>query len=510
MLKRVALLQEELEKATSGGGEKYAERHTSRGRLLPRKRIEQLLDPDSNFIELLPLAGCRDTSEQSGAGIIGGIGTVSGVNCLIIANDPTVKAGALTPLGVTKLERLAVVALENKLPTLYLVESSGADLPQQAQIFLRGGREFRDISRRSRARLPTISVVFGTSTAGGAYIPGMSDYSIFVKNQARVFLAGPPLVKMATGEECDDETLGGAEMHSKVSGVSDFLAENEEHGLSIAREILKWLYSGPCSHPIAEAAMPTYDKEELLGIIPENPRQLFDVREIMGRIVDGSDFFEFKPDYGVTLVTVFSSILNHRVGILGNNGVLESTAACKGAQFIQLCNQRDIPLLFLQNITGFMVGKTVEQGGIIRNGAKLINAVSNSGVPILTLMLNASYGAGNYAMAGRSFDPRYVFGWPSYRVGVMGGAQLSGVMEIIKRDAAKKDGREVSEKEMEKMKKGIEEQMATESDAFFATSRAWDDGLIDPRKTREVLGTALKLIYASGFKGTMEWGVFRH
>ncbi|MGZ4879389.1 MAG: acyl-CoA carboxylase subunit beta, partial [Candidatus Angelobacter sp.] len=380
-----------------------------------------------------------------------------------------------------------------------------------SKIFVAGGRGFREITRRSKERIPTISVVFGSSTAGGAYLPGMSDYVVMVKKQAQVFLAGPPLVKMATGEISDEESLGGAEMHSRVSGLSDYLAEDELDAIRIAREIVSHFnLKKPDLPQMAPVAEPAYDPDELLGIASADVRVPFEIRDVIARLVDGSEFAEFKPEYGPTLVTGFAHIHGFPVGILGNNGVLMSESAGKGAQFIQLCNQQDIPLLFLQNITGFMVGRSYEEDGIIRNGAKLINAVSNSTVPAITIMVGGSYGAGNYAMCGRAYAPRFLFTWPNHRIAVMGEKQLSGVMDIIKREAAAKTGQPIDEARMAMGRKMLEDQIAKESDSYFATARLWDDGIIDPRDTRTVVAIALSAAYNTPVRGTMEWGVFRH
>ncbi len=380
----------------------------------------------------------------------------------------------------------------------------------QSKIFVPGGRGFREITRRSKERIPSISVVFGNSTAGGAYLPGMSDYVIMVRNQAQVFLGGPPLVRMATGEIVDEESLGGAEMHSRVSGLSDYLAEDELDGLRMARDIVSHFYPAPHKPALAPVEQPLYPADELLGIASADIRVPFEVREIIARLVDGSRFDEFKEYYGTTLVTGFARVQGFLVGILANNGVLISESANKGAQFIQLCNQQNIPLLFLQNITGFMVGRAYEEQGIIRNGAKLINAVSNSTVPAITIMIGGSYGAGNYAMCGRAYEPRFLFTWPNHRIAVMGPQQLSGVMDIIKREAAARKREPVDEERLAAMKKGLEAQIEHESDPYFATARLWDDGIIDPRETRSVLAIALSAVYNRPVRGTMEWGVFRH
>jgi acetyl-CoA carboxylase carboxyltransferase component len=508
MTDAVARLRGELRKSTLGGGEKYVERHHQRGRLLPRERVELLLDEGSYFLEIAPLAGIGMDGESAGAGVIGGIGVVSGRQCLVIANEATLKGGATSEAGLWKNARLADIALENELPVVMLVESAGADLPVQSKIFVPGGRGFREITRRSRRRIPTISVVFGSSTAGGAYLPGMSDYVIMVKRQAQVFLAGPPLVKMATGEISDEEALGGAEMHSRVSGLSDYLAEDEVDGIRIAREIMEHLPSRATAS--TTSVLPFHDPEELLGIASADVRVPFEIRDVIARIADASEFEEFKREYGQTLVTGWARINGWMVGILGNNGVLMSESSAKGAQFIQLCNQQSIPLLFLQNITGFMVGRAYEEDGIIRNGAKLINAVSNSTVPAITVMVGGSYGAGNYAMCGRAYAPRFLFTWPNHRIAVMGAQQLAGVMDIIKRDAAAKAGQPVDEAKLGAAREALEDQINRESDCYFATARLWDDGVIDPRDTRTVLAIALTAVHNAAFEGTMEWGVFRH
>ena len=504
-------LRAELARSTEGGGARYVRRHLERGKLLPRERVEMLLDEGSYFLEIAPLAGMGMENESPGAGLIGGLGLVSGREYLIVANEATLKGGATSEAGLWKNARLADMAMQNGLPAILLVEAAGADLPVQSKIFVPGGRGFREITRRSRQRLPTIAVVFGNATAGGAYLPGMADYAVMVRGQAKVFLAGPPLVKMATGEVEDEESLGGAEMHSRLSGLSDYLAESEPDALRMAREIAgRFNLPQPATPPGAGFAEPLYDADELLGIASADVRVPFDVREVIARIVDGSDFSEFKANYGVTLVTGFARLHGFPVGILGNNGVLMSESAAKGAQFIALANQQNLPLVFLQNITGFMVGRTYEEQGIIRNGAKLINAVSNSTVPAVTIMIGGSYGAGNYAMCGRAYEPRFLFTWPNHRIAVMGAQQLSGVMDIIRREAAARERRAVDEAQLEAARKGLEDQIERESDCYFATARLWDDGIIDPRDTRTVLAIALSAAHNRPVEGTMEWGVFRH
>ena len=500
-----------LAEATVGGGEKYTSRHKAAGKLLPRERIELLLDRDSYFLELCPLAGKGVPGHTVGAGFIAGLGRVSGVEVIITANDSTVKGGAISEMTAWKSGRCNDIAEQNRLPSIALIESAGADLPNQSKIFVPGGRGFRDLTQRSAHQVPSICLVFGSSTAGGAYIPGMSDYTVMVQHQAQVYLAGPPLVKMATGEETNHEELGGAEMHSRISGVSDYLARDEHDAIRIGREIvahLEWRKRArPAPRPI-EA--PKYAADELLGIASPDVKVPFDQREVIARIVDGSRFSEFKPLYGATLVCGWAHLHGFPIGILANNGTLFSESAQKGAQFIQLCNQSNIPLLFLQNTTGFMVGKKAEQEGIIKHGAKLINAVSNSAVPAITIMTGASYGAGNYAMMGRAYAPRFLFTWPNHRIAVMGGKQLAGVLDIIQRDAAAKRNEAVDEAKLGVMKAMTEQMIEKESDPYFATARLWDDGIIDPRDTRTVIAIALSAAYSAPVHGSTSWGVFRH
>jgi acetyl-CoA carboxylase carboxyltransferase component len=500
-----------LREATAGGGDKYNSRHVGAGKLLPRERVELLLDRDSYFLELCPLAGKDVPGHVSGASLIGGIGKVSGVECLITASESTVKGGAMSELSVWKSGRLSEIAEHNRLPSVSMIESAGADLPNQAKIFVPGGRGFRDLTRRSAERVPTVCLVFGSSTAGGAYIPGMSDYTVMVEKQAQVYLAGPPLVKMATGEDTDHEALGGAEMHSRISGVSDYLARDERDAIRVGREIvahLNWRKGGVRAPRPIEA--PRYAADELLGIASPDVKVPYDAREVIARIVDGSRFSEFKPLYGSTLICGWAHLHGFPVGVLANNGALFSESAQKGAQFIELCNQIDVPLVFLQNITGFMVGQRYEQDGIIKDGAKLINAVSNSTVPAITIMTGASFGAGNYAMMGRAYAPRFLFTWPMHRIAVMGGKQLAGVLDIIQRDAAAKRGEAVDEQKLAFGKAMVEAQIDKESDPYFATARIWDDGLIDPRDTRTVIAIALSAAYSAPVRGTTSWGVFRH
>ena len=508
-LEQLDYMNEQLALARAGGGKKYVERHHARGKLMARERIELLLDRDSPFLELAPLAAWG-TEFGLGGSSIAGIGVVSGVECVITASEPTLKGGTINPIGMRKSGRTMEICAQNRLPLIQLTESGGADLPHQAQIFVPGGRGFREITRRSAERIPTICLVFGSSTAGGAYVPGMSDYVVMVKGRAKVFLGGPPLVKMATNEESDEEELGGAEMHSRVSGVSDYLAMDERDAIRIGREIvahLNWRKLGSSKRqPVEE---PLYDPDEILGIASSDVRKPFDVKEIIARIVDGSRFHEFKPTYGTTLVTGYAHIHGYPVGILGNNGILFSESSEKGAQFIQLCNQTDTPIVYLQNITGFMVGRRYEEGGIIKDGAKLINAVSNSSVPQLTIMIGASYGAGNYGMAGRAYEPRFLFTWPNHRIAVMGPEQLAGVLSIVRRAAAERAGEPFDEEQDRKLRGMVEEQITKESYAFFATGQLWDDGIVDPRDTRTVLGISLSAVHSNTIEGTTQYGVFR-
>jgi acetyl-CoA carboxylase carboxyltransferase component len=510
MRDHLAELEAALEQARAGGGEKYVRRHHERGKLLPRERIELLLDRDAPFLELCPTAAFG-TDYATGASVVGGIGVVEGVECLVTANDPTVRGGAVNPYALRKTQRLAQVAAENRLPLVNLVESGGADLPSQSEIFIPGGAVFRDLTRASARRQPTIAVVFGNATAGGAYVPGMSDYTIFVRDRAQVFLAGPPLVKMATGEDADEEALGGALMHATTSGLADFLAEDERDAIRLARQCvrrLNWRKAGPA--PRGAGAPPSYDPEELLGIPSGDLRVPFDPREVLARVLDGSEFDEFKPRYGDALVTGWGELYGYPVGVLANaRGVLFSAEAQKAAQFIQLANAADTPLLFLQNTTGYMVGSAYEQAGIIKHGALMINAVANSAVPHLTLTMGASYGAGNYGMCGRAFGPRALFTWPNAKSAVMGGAQLAGTLAIVARQAAAARGAEFDEDSAAAMRMMVERQIDAESAALFLSARLYDDGVIDPRDTRTVLGIMLSAVHSGPVDGAAGFGVFR-
>lgn len=484
-------------------------RHRGRGKLLPRERIALILDQDAPFLELSPLAGWG-TDDAVGAGLVTGIGVIHGVECMISANDPTVKGGSQSPTTVAKALRAMEIARDNRLPLVSMTESGGADLTKQVDVFNPGGASFKNITRLSAAGIPTITLVFGSSTAGGAYVPGMSDYVVLQKDSARVYLGGPPLVKMAIDEDADDETLGGADMHARISGLGDYLAQDEADALRIGRDIvahLNWRKAGP--GPNVLAVPPKYSADELLGIASADIKVPFEAREVIARIVDGSEFEEFKPLYGSTLVTGWAHLNGYPIGILANNGILFSEEAHKGAQFIQLCNKLDVPLLFMQNITGFMVGTKYEQGGIIKDGAKLINAVSNSGVPMITLMMGASYGAGNYGMAGRAYDPRFIFSWPNHRIAVMGPKQLAGVLTIVARQKAEAAGQEFDEAAFAPIRDAFEQQVESQSTALFATGRLWDDGIIDPRDTRTVLTMAMSAIHSAPVKGADTFGVFR-
>ncbi len=492
------------------GGQRYVDRHRARGKLLARERVELLVDADTPLLELSPLAAWG-SEFPVGAGSVNAIGVVSGVECAISATDMTYRGGSMNPRSVDKGQRFQEIVRANRLPWISLNESAGADLPHQADIFIRGGAGFKNQTQLSKLGVPTITVGFGPATAGGAYTPGMSDYTVFVRGRATAYLGGPPLVKMAIDEVVDEETLGGAEMHARTSGLADYLAADELDALRITRDIvahLRWRKLGP--GPSEPGDAPRYDPVELIGCASADVRTPFDIREIYARLLDGSRFEDFKPLYGDKLVCGWGSIHGFPVGLLGNNGILFSEEAQKGAQFIQLCNRSDTPLVFLHNITGFMVGSKAEQGGIIRNGAKLINAVSNSEVPHFCLMVGASYGAGNYGMSGRAYDPRFIFSWPNHKIAVMGGRQLAGVMDIVARNAAAGRGVDVDEASLEAQKAALEAQIESESSALYATGRVWDDGIIHPADSRTVLGLALSAAHSNVVRGATEYGVWRH
>jgi acetyl-CoA carboxylase carboxyltransferase component len=509
-LAAIAALNEQLELARAGGGPKYAQRHRDRGRLLARERIELLVDRDSPLLELSSLAAWG-TDFPVGASIVTGIGVVSGVECVLIAHDPTVRGGAMNPYTLRKNLRALEIARCNRLPVINLVESGGADLPTQSDLFVGAGKIFHDLTELSGHGIATIALVFGNSTAGGAYVPGMCDYSVLVDKQAKVFLGGPPLVKMATGENADDESLGGADMHSRVSGVADYFAVDELDCIRLGRQIvadLNWRKLGP--RPRGPVEEPRYDPDELLGIVSADFRVPFDPREVIARIVDGSRFSEYKSRYGTSLVTGWTSVHGYPVGILANErGVLFSEEAKKASEFILLANQSDTPLIFLQNTTGYMVGTQYEQGGIIKDGAKMINAVTNSTVPHITVNVAASFGAGNYGMSGRAYDPRLMFAWANAKLAVMGAQQLAGVLSIVGKASAEAAGREFDAEADEKRRQAIEAQIERESDAFFVSARLYDDGVIDPRDTRSVLGLALSAAHSGPVEGRRGFGVFR-
>lgn len=510
VLAKLAELEELQAQARAGGGEKYTAKHRQRGKLLPRERIELLVDRDAPFLELSTVAGAGGDYHVGGSGV-NGIGVVSGVECIILASDPTVKGGAVNPVGLKKTMRALEIARRNRLPLLFLVESGGADLPKQAEIFVPGGSVFKDLTQLSALGIPTVALVFGNSTAGGAYNPAMCDYTVFVKNRAKVFLGGPPLVKMATGEDADDEELGGAEMHAKVSGLSDYLAQDEHDCLRIGRQImanLNWRKLGPGPNQVPRE--PLYDAEDLLGLAPADLKIPVDIREVLARIVDGSEFDEFKPLYGSSLVTGWATIHGFAVGILANaQGVLFSEESQKASQFIELANQHDVPLIFVQNVTGYMVGKKYEQAGIIKHGAMMINAVSNSAVPHITLQIGASYGAGNYGMCGRAYDPRFLFVWPNSKTAVMGPQQLAGVLSLVARAAAAARGEPFDEEADQSRRMFVEYQIESESLAVPNSARLYDDGIIDPRDSRTVLGLALSAVHSGEVRGTRRFGVFR-
>ncbi|GLJ49601.1 hypothetical protein SUGI_1052300 [Cryptomeria japonica] len=497
----LAQLKRNIDKVLEGGGPKAVERNRSRNKLLARERIDHLLDPGSSFLELSQLAGHElyDEPLPSG-GIVTGIGPVNGRLCMFVANDPTVKGGTYYPITVKKHLRAQEIAAECNLPCIYLVDSGGANLPRQADVFPdrdNFGRIFYNQAQMSAAGIPQIALVLGSCTAGGAYIPAMADESVIVKGNGTIFLAGPPLVKAATGEEVSAEDLGGALVHCKTSGVSDHYANDELHGLAIGRRIVKNLHmagnkeleGGTCFS--SEVQQPLYDEKELWGIVSADHKQLFDVRSIIARIVDGSEFDEFKKMYGTTLVTGFARIFSHPVGIIGNNGILFTESALKGAHFIELCAQRQIPLIFLQNITGFMVGSKSEASGIAKAGAKMVMAVSCAKVPKITVIVGGSFGAGNYGMCGRAYSPNFLFLWPTARISVMGGAQAAGVLAQIEKVNRKRQGIEWTTEEEEEFKAKVVESYEREGNAYYATARLWDDGIIDPADTRKVLGLAL-------------------
>ena len=521
MLEHLEVIDELLDEAEAGGGPEAMDRMRSRDKMPIRERIGHVLDPDSPFLEISPLAG-YDSSYTVGGGFVGGIGVIAGVECVIVGNDPTVLGGAMTPYMAKKWMRALEIARHNRMPYVSFVESAGADLRVQTgdgggtrrrartEHFAETGRFFYEMIELSKLGIPTVCVVFGSSTAGGAYQPGMSDYNIFIKEQSKVFLAGPPLVKMATGEDSDDESLGGGEMHADKSGLADYLAEDEMDALRMCREVvshLDWHKAGP--EPSYVADEPVHDPEGLMGLVSRDLRQPVDVKEIISRVVDGSRFEEFKPRYGPTLICGFATIHGYPVGILGNNGVIYPEAAEKAAHFIQLCNRQDTPMVFLQNITGFIVGKEFEEAGIIKKGSQMINALTNSTVPHLTVIIGSSYGAGTYAMSGRGYENRFTFLWPMAKIAVMGPKQIAGVMSLVRRGQAARKGLDFDEEEDAEIVRQVEAAQEKGSLALEATGTVSDDGIIDPRDTRTVLGLCLSVVRTAPIEGAEKYGVFR-
>ena len=524
MLDKLKFLDGLLDLAEIGGGLHHHERLAKRGKMPVRERVMNVLDPDTPFLEIQPYAAYGTNNYNVGGGCVSGIGIISGVECVIFANDPSVKAGAMTVYVGEKWARAIEISRDNKIPFISFVESAGGDLnvsrgdgdnppiapTLQQSHFASTGRFFYEMTELSKLRIPVISVVFGSSTAGGAYQPGMSDYNIFIKDQSKAFLAGPPLVKMATGEESDDETLGGAKMLSEISGLSDYLAEDEMDALRICREVvshLNWTKKG--NEPDIKSSEPEYNEEELLGILSEDLKSAVDIKEIIARFVDGSKFEEFKPLYGSTLVCGWATVHGYQVGILGNNGPIYPQSAEKGASFIQLCNKRNIPLIFLHNVTGFLVGKDFERQGIIKKGSQLINAVSNSTVPHITFIVGASYGAGTYAMSGKAYNNRFTFLWPTAKIAVMGPEQMAGVMSIVRRAKAMRDGKKFDEKADQQLKEMVIDYLEKLSHGLVASSMLTDDGIIDPRDTRDVIGFCLSIVNNNHIEGAKEYGVFR-
>ena len=511
-------LKAQVEKATLGGGEAARAKHTKRGKLLPRDRVQMLLDPGTPFLELSPLAALNMYPDRDGtdsapcAGVITGIGRVSGVDCMIVCNDATVKGGTYYPMTVKKHLRAQEVAIQNNLMCIYLVDSGGANLPNQDDVFPdrdHFGRIFYNQANMSANGIAQIAVVMGSCTAGGAYVPAMSDETIIVKNQGTIFLGGPPLVKAAIGEIVSAEDLGGGDVHTRLSGVADHLAQNDAHALALARQAVATLNRRKvATQALREPRAPLYDPQELYGVIPVDTRKPYDVREIIARIVDGSEFHEFKARFGATLVCGFAHIEGMPIGIVANNGVLFSESAQKGAHFIELCCQRKVPLLFLQNITGFMVGKKYESEGIARHGAKMVTAVATAQVPKFTVIIGGSYGAGNYGMCGRAYSPRFLWMWPNARICVMGGEQAAGVLATVKRDGIEAKGGTWSAEEEAKFKQPVLDQFAHQSHPYYSSARLWDDGVIDPADTRRVLGLALSAALNTPI-GEPKFGVFR-
>jgi acyl-CoA carboxylase subunit beta len=520
MEEQLGVLSELLDQAEAGGGPAAMDRMRSRGKLPIRERIANVLDPDSPFLEISPLAG-YGSDYVLGGGMVVGVGVIAGTECVVMGNDPSVLGGALTPYALKKWMRAIEIARDNRIPYVSFVESAGADLRvqtggdggrrrAQTEHFAETGRSFYEMIELSRLGIPTVCVVFGSSTAGGAYQPGLSDYVIVVEEQSKIFLAGPPLVKMATGEESDDETLGGARLHSEVSGLGDYLATDEMDAIRMCREVvshLNWRKPGP--EPALDPEAPVHDPDELLGLVSRDLRQPVDVRDVVARVVDGSRFEEFKPRYGSTVVCGWARIHGYPVGIVGNNGVIYPEGAEKAAHFIQLCNQVDVPLVFLQNITGYMVGRDFEAAGIIKKGSQMINAVTNSTVPHLTVIIGSSYGAGTYGMSGRAFGNRFTFLWPTAKIAVMGPKQIAGVMSQVRRGQAARKGIEFDEDEDAKIVAAVEATQEKGSLALVATGAISDDGIIDPRDTRTALGLCLSVVRNRAIEGAASYGVFR-
>ncbi|GFT96916.1 methylcrotonoyl-CoA carboxylase beta chain, mitochondrial [Nephila pilipes] len=507
-------LKQLIQKISRGGDEKAIHRHTSKGKMLARERILNLLDMGSPFLEIGQLAAYKvyGSEEVPAAGVVAGIGLIHGLECMVVANDATVKGGTYYPLTVKKHLRAQEIAHENNLPCIYLVDSGGANLPRQAEVFPdinHFGRIFYNQAVMSSKNIPQIAVVMGSCTAGGAYVPAMADESVIVKQQGTIFLAGPPLVKAATGEEFTAEQLGGADLHCRKSGVTDYYAIDDEHALHLTRRIVKNLNRRKLSEPsIASSEEPKFLLEDIYGIVGANLKKTFDVREVIARIVDGSQFDEFKALYGETLVTGFGRLYGYPVGIIGNNGVLFSESALKGTHFIELCCRRKIPLIFLQNITGFMVGRDAEAGGIAKHGAKMVTAVACAKVPKFTVIIGGSYGAGNYGMCGRSYSPRFLYLWPNARISVMGGEQAANVLAQITRDQRNREGKQWSEEDEKALKQPIIERFEEEGHPYYSSARLWDDGIIDPADTRRILGLSLSAALNSPIQDT-EFGVFR-
>jgi 3-methylcrotonyl-CoA carboxylase beta subunit len=513
----IAELRERIRATARGGSEKSRQRHIDRGKLLPRERVEHLLDPGTPFLELSPLAanGMYDDASP-GAGIITGIGRVAGRECVIVANDATVKGGTYYPVTVKKHLRAQEIAKENDLPCIYLVDSGGANLPNQDDVFPdreHFGRIFYNQATLSAAGIPQLAAVLGSCTAGGAYVPAMADESIIVADQGTIFLGGPPLVKAATGEEVTAEELGGGALHSRVSGVTDHLAANDPHALEIMRDIVSTLGpKGAANWDVAEPREPAHSPEELTSVVPVDSRTPYDVHEVIARLVDGSQFHEFKAEYGTSLITGFAHLDGHPVGIVANNGILFGESAVKGAHFIELCDQRGVPLIFLQNISGFMVGRDYEAGGIAKHGAKMVNAVATARVPKFTVVIGGSFGAGNYSMCGRAYSPRFLWMWPNARISVMGGEQAASVLSTVKRDQLEARGEDWSAEDEDSFRQPIRDQYEAQGNPYYSTARLWDDGIIEPGDTRQVLALALELARFGPMERPLNasgYGVFR-